>query len=312
MDYEKDVHMVHFSGKLKPSHWMFDTASPRPTYEEFVNTTMVDQFLTVMERGKASKDKARIEEHIREITRISCSEWYDHYDQLVTKQSWIADVVKRIRDTLVANAARPTPTSFDIVSLLTVGAYVLPTVEVFEGRQLDGCWRCAGCTAPGVQVGVLHPIGPCLGVIDGGQSIGFNRTDGVQFYLQGSDVDGRAGFGTGFGFFFQVACSFPRGWRWTERSSIPVPGGPAVAAEVSLFPASVTLSFALGSTRGRVVSGAGSSSYCDLFAVSAFEPQHFSVLGYYLFFAVNLLVVVSLDVVQHGGWSCRSQMLQRL
>jgi lipopolysaccharide biosynthesis glycosyltransferase len=23
MDYEKDVHMVHFSGKLKPSHWMF-------------------------------------------------------------------------------------------------------------------------------------------------------------------------------------------------------------------------------------------------------------------------------------------------
>ena len=44
MDYEKkDVHMVHFSGKLKPSsHWMFDTASPRPTYKEFVNTTMVD------------------------------------------------------------------------------------------------------------------------------------------------------------------------------------------------------------------------------------------------------------------------------
>ena len=42
MDYEKnDVHMVHFSGKLKPSsHWMFDTASPRPTYKEFVNTTM--------------------------------------------------------------------------------------------------------------------------------------------------------------------------------------------------------------------------------------------------------------------------------
>ena len=55
MDYEKkDVHMVHFSGKLKPSsHWMFDTASPRPTYKEFVNTTMVDQFLAVLEREKA-------------------------------------------------------------------------------------------------------------------------------------------------------------------------------------------------------------------------------------------------------------------
>ena len=106
MDYEKkDVHMVHFPGKLKPSsHWMFDTASPRPTYKEFVNTTMVDQFLAVLEREKVSKDKARIEEHIREITRISCSEWYDHYDQLVTKQSWIADVVKRIRDTLLANS----------------------------------------------------------------------------------------------------------------------------------------------------------------------------------------------------------------
>ena len=107
MNYEKnDVHMVHFSGKLKPSsHWMFDTASPRPTYKEFVNTTMVDQFLAVLEREKVSKDKARIEEHIREITRISCSELYDHYDQFVTKQSWIADVVQRIRDTLLANSA---------------------------------------------------------------------------------------------------------------------------------------------------------------------------------------------------------------
>ena len=83
---------------------MFDTASPRATYTEFVNTTMVDQFLAVLEREKVSKDKARIEEHIREITRISCSEWYDHYDQLVTKQSWVADVVKRIRDTLLANS----------------------------------------------------------------------------------------------------------------------------------------------------------------------------------------------------------------
>ena len=58
MNYESDVHMVHFSGKLKPAHWMFDTASDRGTYEEFVNSTMVNQFLTVLERERASKDKA--------------------------------------------------------------------------------------------------------------------------------------------------------------------------------------------------------------------------------------------------------------
>ena len=45
--------------------------------------------LAILKREKASKDKARIEERIREITWISCKEWYDHYDQLV------------------ANAARP-------------------------------------------------------------------------------------------------------------------------------------------------------------------------------------------------------------
>ena len=109
MNYEKDVHMVHFSGKVKPSHWMFDTTSPSATYTEFVNTTMVDQFLTILKREKASKDKARIQEHIREVTWISCKEWYDHYDMLVTEQPWIANVVLRIRDTLVANAARPAP-----------------------------------------------------------------------------------------------------------------------------------------------------------------------------------------------------------
>ena len=49
IDYEKDIHIVHCSGKVQPPHWMFDTASPRRTYKEFVNTTMVDQFLTVLE-----------------------------------------------------------------------------------------------------------------------------------------------------------------------------------------------------------------------------------------------------------------------
>ena len=78
---------------------MFDTASPRATYTEFVNTTMVDQFLTILKREKASKD-------IMEITWISCKECYD---QRVTEQPWIANVIKRIRDTLVANAARPAP-----------------------------------------------------------------------------------------------------------------------------------------------------------------------------------------------------------
>ena len=77
---------------------MFDTASPRATYTEFVNTTMVDQFLTILKREKASKDQARIEEDIREITWISCKECYDHYDQRVTEQPWIANVIKRIRD----------------------------------------------------------------------------------------------------------------------------------------------------------------------------------------------------------------------
>ena len=43
MNYESDVHMLHFSGKLKPAHWMFDTASDRGTCEEFVNSTMVNQ-----------------------------------------------------------------------------------------------------------------------------------------------------------------------------------------------------------------------------------------------------------------------------
>ena len=93
----------------KMSTCMFDTASPRATYTEFVNTTMVDQFLTILKREKASKDQARIEEDIMEITWISCKECYDHYDQRVTEQPWIANVIKRIRDTLVANAARPLP-----------------------------------------------------------------------------------------------------------------------------------------------------------------------------------------------------------
>ena len=43
----------------KMSTCMFDTASPRATYTEFVNTTMVNQFLAILKRDKASKDKIR-------------------------------------------------------------------------------------------------------------------------------------------------------------------------------------------------------------------------------------------------------------
>ena len=157
-------------------------------------------------------------------------------------------------------------------SLFTMGADFLPAVEVLEGRQLDGGRRCAGCAAPRVQVGVLHPIGPCLGFVERGQSIGFDRAEGIQFYLQGSDVDGRAGFGTRFPIFLQVACSFSSWRRWTERPSILMSGRTTIAAEMALFPARMALSVALGQARGRVITGSGSSSYCDLFAVPAFEP----------------------------------------
>ena len=38
---------------------MFDTASRRATYTEFVNTTIVSQFLAILKQEKASKDKIR-------------------------------------------------------------------------------------------------------------------------------------------------------------------------------------------------------------------------------------------------------------
>ena len=94
--------------------------------------------------------------------------------------------------------------------LFTVGAYVFPTIEVFEGGQLDGCWRCAGCTAPRVQVGVLHPVGPCLGFVNGGKGIRFDRTEGVELYFQSADVDRGACFLACLVVFFQVACSLSR------------------------------------------------------------------------------------------------------
>ena len=60
MNYESDVHMVHFSGKLKPAHWMFDTASDRGTYEEFANSTVVNQFLSVLERERALRTRQQV------------------------------------------------------------------------------------------------------------------------------------------------------------------------------------------------------------------------------------------------------------
>ena len=94
-----------------------------------------------------------------------------------------------------------------------------------------------------------------------------------------------------------------------ERSSILMSGRATIAAEVALFPARMALSVALRRARGRVITGAGSGSYCDLFAVSAFEPQHFSVFGHYLFVAVDLFVIASFDVIQHGAGSRCSQVL---
>ena len=44
----------------KMSTCMFDTASPRATYTEFVNTTMVNQFLAILKREKLPRTKLEV------------------------------------------------------------------------------------------------------------------------------------------------------------------------------------------------------------------------------------------------------------
>ena len=97
-----DLDKEELESKLldKPACWVFDTASDNPTYQEFVSSTMVDQHMIVLRREQSFTDKAEVEEDIREITRMSCGEWYDHRKQPASKNEWIVDIIDEVRQRL--------------------------------------------------------------------------------------------------------------------------------------------------------------------------------------------------------------------
>ena len=99
-----------------------------------------------------------------------------------------------------------------------MGADFLPAIQIFQGGQLDGCRLGTWSAAPGVQVCVLHPVGPSLGFIDPGQCVGSNRTEGVEFYFQGADINGGGRFLAGVVLLLQAAGSFPKRW-WRAKGA---------------------------------------------------------------------------------------------
>ena len=68
MNYKKDVHMVHFSGNIKPSHWMFDIAHPGPHTRNSSIPRWSTSCLPYWSEIKLPRTKLEFEEHTREIT----------------------------------------------------------------------------------------------------------------------------------------------------------------------------------------------------------------------------------------------------
>ena len=98
MDYDTQVHVVHFSSKIKPAHWIFDPKPRRPTYEDFVETRMLKPILKQLAEEPEGSHKPMVEEHIREVTPLACSEWYAHYEELVSAHGWIKELVENERE----------------------------------------------------------------------------------------------------------------------------------------------------------------------------------------------------------------------
>jgi len=95
MDYEKDVHIVHYSGATTPAHWVIDPSFNMMDYKDFVEHEILGSFIKRL-KDHATTDKEQtewVEARLREITLVATQQWLEQYTEMAKEHTWILGTV---------------------------------------------------------------------------------------------------------------------------------------------------------------------------------------------------------------------------